>query len=118
MNRNLTEATRQRSNRNLAEATSIAPASSDTRALRRPGKPTDNALVEAFNSRLRQECLSQHRFVSLEDARTKLMAWREKPNPEREAYHDYGQVLPQRAVPVRYDPRKPKDARIFTFMDF
>ena len=28
--------------------------------LRRPGKPTDNAIVESFNARLRQECLNRH----------------------------------------------------------
>lgn len=42
----------------------------------RPGKPSDNALIEAFNSRFRQECLNQHWFLSLEDARTKIEAWR------------------------------------------
>jgi putative transposase len=26
----------------------------------RPGKPTDNAMVESFNGRLRQECLNEH----------------------------------------------------------
>jgi putative transposase len=35
----------------------------------RPGKPTDNAFIEAFNSRFRQECLNEHWFLSLEDAR-------------------------------------------------
>jgi putative transposase len=35
----------------------------------RPGKPTDNAYIESFNSRFRQECLNQHWFLSLEDAR-------------------------------------------------
>jgi putative transposase len=49
----------------------------------RPGKPSDNALVEAFNSRLRQECLNQHWFMSLEDARSKLSAWRKDYNTER-----------------------------------
>jgi putative transposase len=41
----------------------------------RPGRPSDNALVEAFNSRFRQECLNQHWFLSLADANTKLRAW-------------------------------------------
>lgn len=49
----------------------------------RPGKPSDNALVEAFNARLRQECLNQHWFLSLEDARTKLSTWRNEYNIER-----------------------------------
>lgn len=42
----------------------------------RPGKPTDNAHVEAFNSVLRRECLSQHWFVDLEDAQRVLDRWR------------------------------------------
>jgi putative transposase len=49
----------------------------------RPGRPSDNALVEAFNSRFRQECLNQHWFLSLEDARTKLCAWQHDYNSER-----------------------------------
>ena len=40
----------------------------------RPGKPTDNALIEAFNGRLREECLNQSWFLSLEDAREKAEA--------------------------------------------
>ena len=40
----------------------------------RPGKPTDNAFIEAFNSKLRGECLNAHWFMSLDDARAKLEA--------------------------------------------
>lgn len=49
----------------------------------RPGKPTDNAFIEAFNGRLRAECLSAHWFLSLADAREKLEAWRRYYNEER-----------------------------------
>jgi len=42
----------------------------------RPGKPTDNAYIEAFNSVLRRECLSQHWFLDLEDAQQVLDRWR------------------------------------------
>ena len=38
----------------------------------RPGKPTDNAFIEAFNGRLRAECLNAHWFLSLADAAEKL----------------------------------------------
>ena len=34
----------------------------------RPGKPTDNAYIEAFNGRFRAECLNAHWFMSLADA--------------------------------------------------
>lgn len=42
----------------------------------RPGKPTDNAFVESFKGRLRDECLNTHWFLSLEDARAKIDALR------------------------------------------
>ena len=34
----------------------------------RPGMPTDNAVMEAFNARFRQECLNEHWFLSMADA--------------------------------------------------
>jgi putative transposase len=47
----------------------------------RPGKPTDNAFIEAFNGRFRAECLNQHWFLSLADAREKLEDWHRYYNP-------------------------------------
>lgn len=49
----------------------------------RPGKPTDNAFIEAFNSRFRQECRNEHWFLSLEDAKDKVEAWRSHYNEQR-----------------------------------
>ena len=49
----------------------------------RPGKPSDNGIIEAFNGRLRQECLNESWFLSLEDARQKVEAWRQEYNKER-----------------------------------
>lgn len=49
----------------------------------RPGKPTDNAFIEAFNSKLRSECVNTHWFLSLEDACDKLDRWRRHYNEER-----------------------------------
>lgn len=49
----------------------------------RPGKPTDNAFGEAFNGRLRAECLNAHWFLSLADAAEKLEGWRRYYNEER-----------------------------------
>lgn len=48
----------------------------------RPGKPTDNAFIEAFNSKLRSECLNAHCFLSLQDACEKLETWRRHYNDE------------------------------------
>ena len=53
-----------------------AYAKSGTLDFSRPGKPTDNAFIEAFNGRFRAECLNAHWFLSLDDARTKLEDWR------------------------------------------
>ena len=41
-----------------------------------PGKPTQNPYVESFNGKLRDECLNEHWFTSLADARRILAAWR------------------------------------------
>jgi len=49
----------------------------------RPGKPTDNAVVESFNGRLRQECLNAHWFMSLGDAQKKVDVWRWDYNHRR-----------------------------------
>ena len=49
----------------------------------RPGKPTDNAFIESFNGRFKQECLNQHWFLSLEDAAIKIAARREDYNKLR-----------------------------------
>lgn len=48
-----------------------------------PGKPTDNAFIEAFNSKLRAECLNAHWFLSLSDACKKMETWRRYYNEER-----------------------------------
>jgi len=49
----------------------------------RPGKPTDNAFIEAFNGRFRAECLNTHWFLTLADAREKLEDWRSYYNEDR-----------------------------------
>ena len=59
------------------------------RRFSRPGTPMDNATVESFNDRLRQECLNENWFMSLEDARCKIEAWR---------IHYYNQRRPHSAL--------------------
>ena len=49
-----------------------------------PGKPVQNAFVESFNSKLRDECLNEHVFLSLAGARETIEAWR----------HDYNYLRP------------------------
>ena len=48
-----------------------------------PDKPTDNAFVEPSNGHLRDECLNTHRFLSLQNARTRIKAWRRDYNESR-----------------------------------
>ena len=42
----------------------------------RPGKPTDHAVIESFHGKLRDECLNQHWFLSLDEAKRLTEAWR------------------------------------------
>jgi putative transposase len=48
-----------------------------------PGKPNQNAYIESFNGRLRDECLNEHWFPSLLHARTEIETWRREYNEER-----------------------------------
>ena len=48
-----------------------------------PGKPTQNARVESFHGRMREECLNVSWFQNLFDARRKIAAWRKEYNEER-----------------------------------
>jgi putative transposase len=48
-----------------------------------PGKPVQNAFIESFNGKFRDECLNQNWFVSLEDARRIIEAWRADYNAVR-----------------------------------
>lgn len=48
-----------------------------------PGKPTQNAHIESFMSRFREECLNEHWFADLTDAREKIEGWRINYNERR-----------------------------------
>lgn len=48
-----------------------------------PGKPNQNAYIESFNGRLRDECLNEHWFVSLAHAKALIESWRREYNEER-----------------------------------
>jgi putative transposase len=48
-----------------------------------PGKPVQNAFIESFNGRLRDECLNEHDFHTLFDAKRILAEWRERYNAAR-----------------------------------
>jgi transposase InsO family protein len=48
-----------------------------------PGKPNQNAYIESFNGRFRDECLNEHWFTSLAHAQVVIEAWRREYNEER-----------------------------------
>ncbi len=53
-----------------------------------PGKPVQNALIESFNGKMRDECLNEHWFMSLGEARETIEAWR----------RDYNEVRPHTSL--------------------
>jgi putative transposase len=60
----------------------------------RPGKPVENAVIESFNGRFRDECLNTQVFVSLHDARQKIETWRIDYNEHR-PHGSLGDLTPQ-----------------------
>lgn len=54
-----------------------------TLRLIQPGKPNQNAFIESFNGRFRDECLNEHWFLNLEHARVIIEAWRREYSEER-----------------------------------
>jgi putative transposase len=61
----------------------------------RPGKPNENAYIEGFNGKFRDECLNEHWFTGLSDARFTIETWR----------RDYNQVRPHSSL----DGRTPEE---------
>ena len=49
----------------------------------RPGKPVENAYIESFNGKFRDECLNEHWFITMAQARRVIEAWRIEYNTER-----------------------------------
>src|SRR5437016_9552869 len=49
----------------------------------RPGKPNENAYIESFNGKFRDECLNEHWFISLAHARSIIEAWRIEYNAQQ-----------------------------------
>jgi putative transposase len=59
----------------------------------RPGKPIENAFIESFNGRLRDECLNVHQFASIADAQARIEAWRRDYN-QRRPHGSLGHLTP------------------------
>ena len=60
----------------------------------RPGKPTDNGHIESFNGKFRDECLNQHVFLSVHDARQAVETWRQDYN-QRRPHSSLGWLTPE-----------------------
>jgi putative transposase len=66
----------------------------------RPGKPVENAFIESFNGRLRDECLNLHQFTSIAHAQAKIEAWRVDYN-QRRPHGSLGHLTPDEYVRQR-----------------
>lgn len=60
----------------------------------RPGKPVENAYIESFNGRFRDECLNEHWFLTMAHARRAIEAWRIEYNTER-PHSSLGNLTPE-----------------------
>ncbi len=81
-----------------------------------PGKPNQNAYIESFNGRLRDECLNEHWFPSLLHARTEIETWRREYNEERPKKalggmtpSAYAEQLAMKAVTSPWDSKPERD---------
>ncbi len=60
----------------------------------RPGKPVENAYIESFNGRFRDECLNEHWFLTLAHAQGVIERWRIEYNTER-PHSSLGDLTPE-----------------------
>jgi putative transposase len=75
-----------------------------------PGKPVQNAYIESFNGKLRDECLNENVFIDLKDARNKIEAWR----------RDYNSIRPHSSLnnltPEEFANSLPQQGQITNFL--
>jgi putative transposase len=75
----------------------------------RPGKPVENAFIESFNGRLRDECLNVHQFASLAEAQTIIEVWRLDYN-QRRPHSSLGHLTPNEFAGQRQVIRAAEEA--------
>jgi putative transposase len=71
-----------------------------------PGKPVQNAFVESFNSKLRDECLNEHVFLTLAEARETIEAWRHDYN-HRRPHSSLGALTPAEFAALKEPETQP-----------
>ena len=80
-----------------------------------PGKPVQNAFIELFNGRLRDECLNETLFTSLIQARAELEEWRRDYNTVRpHSQHPLADAGGTNGLPLRLGPLPPIKPRSST----
>lgn len=62
-----------------------------------PGKPVQNAFIESFNGKFRDECLNEHWFLTLQEAQVVIEAWRREYNEER-THSTIGDMTPMEFI--------------------
>ena len=67
-----------------------------------PGKPVQNAFIESFNGKFRDECLNEHWFVTLQEAQLVIEAWRQEYNEER-PHSTIGNMTPMEFIQNHHD---------------
>ena len=68
-----------------------------TRHFIQPGKPVQNAFIESFNGKCRDECLNEHWFLTLQEAQLVIEAWRREYNEQR-THSAMGDVTPMEFI--------------------
>ena len=77
----------------------------------RPGKPVEDAFIESFNGKLRDECLNSHVFASVTEAQQILDAWRENDILVR-PHSSWQDRTPAAVGAMWVDSREPRDVAI------
>lgn len=85
----------------------------------RPGKPNENAYIESFNGKFRDECLNEHWFITMAQARRIIEAWRIEYNTERphsslddltpQEFAERGLARAQEAISLTADSKSARD---------
>ena len=76
----------------------------------RPGKPVENAYIESFNGRFRDECLNEHWFLTMAHAKRVIEIWRIEYNTER-PHSLLGDLTPEEFAAIAHPELLPPSAR-------
>jgi putative transposase len=74
-----------------------------------PGKPTQNAFIESFNSRVRDELMNAHRHRTIFEAKTVAEAWRQSYNANH-PHSSLGSRTPEEFLALYETPQLPQES--------